>query len=605
MDDLHVCLFDGTDKWLKDFERKPADKIVVTVQADFRDPLSNIVQLISDKFKLKDLYVFQHIELANDQINVNWLNINIPIKEQDVLPSSYIAVHPCSYLYKKSVDSLKNPRIEGWLTKSSQKIDKQTNQKKRWCVLHDNFLYYFKNPTEKAPAGIISVEYYHIHEKKDKEFSLSPATHTHLPSFLLQAETDGECRDWIKAIRERSATGAATKVFGTPLAKVMSRPNNTNLPLILDKSLSFLEKHGLEVEGLFRISASASVIEKYKDEFDLSKDVDLAGVDDPHIVGGLLKLYLRELPEPLLTHSLYDSFLRVLDVQNEVQVTKLKELVQQLPIPNRKVLQQLLGYLSKVAQHSQKNFMGLQNLSVVFGPNLLRPPQNNKTPNTNSFEHSSLINTLTELLISNHDKLFDPIPAVSPPPSPNGPVSFSPAQPRRFPMSASILQKKLSIEGVAALTNQDYKDNPGFLSARRSVNLSAMNDPTNSISQLVSPRKERESSTFLPGQRPPSASSAVWRRPTENENSPPVVARALFNSRSSPVGSAKGRPASTSLAVSPVSPVNSSLPPSNFNTSTKDLASQVADIIARLDEESSTIERLKERVTKLEKIIDG
>jgi hypothetical protein len=65
------------------------------------------------------------------------------------------------------------------------------------------------------------------------------------------------------------------------------------IPPIITKTIAYLDQNALEVEGIFRLSGSANKIESIKDEFDLGLEVDLATVEDPHVVSGLLKQYLR------------------------------------------------------------------------------------------------------------------------------------------------------------------------------------------------------------------------------------------------------------------------------------------------------------------------
>ena len=66
---------------------------------------------------------------------------------------------------------------------------------------------------------------------------------------------------------------------------------------------------GLEAEGLFRISGGASRLQHCKDELDRGVVPDFAHWNDPHVVAGLLKQYVRELPEPLIPFEQYDDFL--------------------------------------------------------------------------------------------------------------------------------------------------------------------------------------------------------------------------------------------------------------------------------------------------------
>jgi len=70
------------------------------------------------------------------------------------------------------------------------------------------------------------------------------------------------------------------------------------------------QERGLDKEGIFRLSGSATAIESLKRSFNEGQDVDLSKCPDTHIVCGLLKQFLRELREPLLTFELYDTFLQ-------------------------------------------------------------------------------------------------------------------------------------------------------------------------------------------------------------------------------------------------------------------------------------------------------
>ena len=66
----------------------------------------------------------------------------------------------------------------------------------------------------------------------------------------------------------------------------------------------------LETEGLFRLSPSHLEVSTIKDMYDAGKDPDLATkCTSPHTAAGLLKLFFRKLPEPLLTYELYDCFM--------------------------------------------------------------------------------------------------------------------------------------------------------------------------------------------------------------------------------------------------------------------------------------------------------
>jgi hypothetical protein len=103
--------------------------------------------------------------------------------------------------------------------------------------------------------------------------------------------------------------------FGFPLDEVISRENAT-LPLIVAQCIIAVDQFGLATEGIYRVSGSVSTLAKLKQLFDFEPDhIDFrtpAGFfGDIHAVAGILKQYLRELPDPLLTNAYYSDFIRV------------------------------------------------------------------------------------------------------------------------------------------------------------------------------------------------------------------------------------------------------------------------------------------------------
>lgn len=127
----------------------------------------------------------------------------------------------------------------------------------------------------------------------------------------------------------------------------------------------------------------------------------------------VLKLYFRELPEPLLTHQLYDS--AVFDLHKEIEnidnyLSKLSEMMQSLPIVNYCMLKYLVRHLYKVERYSSYNLMGLTNLSIVFGPTLLYPKNE-------GIEHTLMlprVYAVIQHLIENYDIIFqDSFPVIS------------------------------------------------------------------------------------------------------------------------------------------------------------------------------------------------
>lgn len=106
-------------------------------------------------------------------------------------------------------------------------------------------------------------------------------------------------------------------------------------------------------------------------DYDLVESTEMY---DMHAVSGLLKLYLRELPEPLLTTELHRDFLRIMDLsERHMKIAEVTRLVNLLPSANFTLLKALSGHLNRVVHSSDINKMTVRNISIVFSPTLNVP----------------------------------------------------------------------------------------------------------------------------------------------------------------------------------------------------------------------------------------
>ncbi|TFY79014.1 hypothetical protein EWM64_g4999 [Hericium alpestre] len=163
--------------------------------------------------------------------------------------------------------------------------------------------------------------------------------------------------------------------FGVDLAEQMAR-DNAEVPPIMEKCCEAIEKYGLSSVGIYRISGTMSKINKLKERLD--KDLDAVNLDadewssDINNVTSVMKLWLRELPEPLLTAHLHQGFLEAAKLDNDrLRHIRLHERVNDLPDANYATLKYFLGHLHKIVQHEAENSMSISNISIVFGPTLL------------------------------------------------------------------------------------------------------------------------------------------------------------------------------------------------------------------------------------------
>ncbi|KAG0173316.1 hypothetical protein DFQ29_007995 [Apophysomyces sp. BC1021] len=173
-------------------------------------------------------------------------------------------------------------------------------------------------------------------------------------------------------------TQAPNQVFGVSLDKailVSKISDKYELPAIVWRCIEYLEaKHATQEEGIYRLSGSAVKIRALKQEFNEKGDVDLLAsgeYHDIHAIAGLLKMWLRELPNNVLTHDLLKEFLPVIDlIDRRERVNELGRLVSMLPIANYTLLRTLTAHLIRVVQNSETNKMTVRNVGIVFSPTL-------------------------------------------------------------------------------------------------------------------------------------------------------------------------------------------------------------------------------------------
>jgi hypothetical protein len=161
----------------------------------------------------------------------------------------------------------------------------------------------------------------------------------------------------------------------------------------------------LKTEGIFRLSGSANVINEYKRKFDAGEPVDFMKESDCHAVTGIIKLYLRELPEPLLTFDLHPYFMAMDGCKEKAMRLRFtRYLISRLPPLNRATLKRLMGFLVKVSKHADVNKMALHNLATVFGPNLLGTRDKNIMA---MVESTAQVNNVTNYLIQEYHAIFE------------------------------------------------------------------------------------------------------------------------------------------------------------------------------------------------------
>ncbi|XP_038618376.1 breakpoint cluster region protein [Tachyglossus aculeatus] len=177
----------------------------------------------------------------------------------------------------------------------------------------------------------------------------------------------------LKRMPSRKQTG----VFGVKIAVVTKR-ERSKVPYIVRQCVEEIERRGMEEVGIYRVSGVATDIQALKAAFDINnKDVSVMMSEmDVNAIAGTLKLYFRELPEPLFTDELYPNFAEGIALSDPVaKESCMLNLLLSLPEPNLVTFLFLLDHLKRIAEKENINKMSLHNLATVFGPTLLRPSE--------------------------------------------------------------------------------------------------------------------------------------------------------------------------------------------------------------------------------------
>uniref|UniRef100_A0A673C8G5 Rho GTPase activating protein 6 n=1 Tax=Sphaeramia orbicularis TaxID=375764 RepID=A0A673C8G5_9TELE len=203
--------------------------------------------------------------------------------------------------------------------------------------------------------------------------------------------------------------------------KLSLNPIYRQVPRVVDLCCQYLEKYGLQTVGIFRVGSSKKRVRQLREEFDQGWEVHLDEEHCVHDVAALLKEFLRDMPDPLLTRELYTAFINTILLDYSDQESAIQLLMFLLPPCNSDTLQRLLCLLSTVAMHADDsidkegheitgNKMTSLNLATIFGPNLLHKQKNSdKEFVVESFaraEESSAIISVVQRMINTYETLF-------------------------------------------------------------------------------------------------------------------------------------------------------------------------------------------------------
>ncbi|KAF9549319.1 hypothetical protein EC957_004233 [Mortierella hygrophila] len=231
-------------------------------------------------------------------------------------------------------------------------------------------------------------------------FSPSKNLHDYLASFLNQHATMSlhpipvmaqHCHDLLRRISKRGsraklltlveiarAQEAAFRpsVFEATLERLMGRQMAAGgewaawrVPrLMVFLKESVIELGGLKTEGIFRISGDLGAVAELRARIELG-NYDITGITDPHVPCSLLRLWIRDLPEPVIPYDMYQQCIQ--GAQDKDAVAKV---ITSLPLWHKEMIIYLISFLKTFnnATVREATKMSLSNLAMVFAPTLLQ-----------------------------------------------------------------------------------------------------------------------------------------------------------------------------------------------------------------------------------------
>uniref|UniRef100_W5MS14 Family with sequence similarity 13 member A n=1 Tax=Lepisosteus oculatus TaxID=7918 RepID=W5MS14_LEPOC len=194
------------------------------------------------------------------------------------------------------------------------------------------------------------------------------------------------------------------KVFGVSLSDLKEQGLlKDGIPLVVRNMVEHLMENGMQQEGLFRVNGNVKAVERLRRRCETRETVDLLQEADICSVASLLKQFLRDLPEGVITSTVQTALIHLYHEYSEDQLKQdLKEILQQLPKIHYSLLKYLCHFLTQVEKQQKDNRMTVFNLATVFGPNVFHV-----STGIEGMKEQDICNKIMAVLIENYSTIFE------------------------------------------------------------------------------------------------------------------------------------------------------------------------------------------------------
>ncbi|XP_012872933.1 PREDICTED: SLIT-ROBO Rho GTPase-activating protein 2 isoform X2 [Dipodomys ordii] len=185
---------------------------------------------------------------------------------------------------------------------------------------------------------------------------------------------------------------------------VRKQDSSQTIPLVVESCIRFISRHGLQHEGIFRVSGSQVEVNDIKNAFERGED-PLAGDQNDHdmdSIAGVLKLYFRGLEHPLFPKDIFHDLMACVTMDNlQERALHIRKVLLVLPKTTLIIMRYLFAFLNHLSQFSEENMMDPYNLAICFGPSLMSVPEGHDQVSCQAH-----VNELIKTIIIQHENIF-------------------------------------------------------------------------------------------------------------------------------------------------------------------------------------------------------